>query len=344
MTKMLRANLINPQEFRLEEVERPVPGPGEVLIDVKLCGICGSDIHAYHGVHAFIHCPIVLGHEFVGDVAAVGPDVTEFSPGQKVVVEPNLVCGECYNCRNGRYNVCLNLKVIGCQDTGAYAQSIVVPTDKVLPVPEDLSYDRAVLVEPLAVGVHAIHRSGMKAGDRVVIFGVGPIGLLTLVAAKSMGAGKVLAVDVIDSRLELAQRFGADTVCNSTRDNLEEVIVREFGPERADLHFECSAAPQALNQAIDLARKGLTIVQVGCFGPPVTINNLSYVQENELSIIGTKMNMKSKYQEAIDMLYSADLPFEELITHRFPLQDVAKAFQMLDEEKERVIKAVLEIG
>ncbi len=344
MGKILRANLIEPEKFVLEQVEARSPGAGEVLVKVKLCGICGSDIHAYHGTHAFIDCPIVLGHEFAGTVGALGEGVDAFEVGQKVVVEPSLVCGECYNCKTGRYNVCENLKVVGCQDTGAYAQSIVVPAAKVIPIPEDMEYDRAALVEPLAVGVHAVHRARMEEGARVLVFGVGPIGLLTLVAAKSMGAGKVLAVDVLDSRLELAKQMGADAVCNPTKQDLLGAITEVFGPERADISFECSASEPALNQAIDLARKGATIVQVGCFGPPVTIKNMSYIQEHELMIVGTMMYMQPDYQEAIDILHNSRLPLEVLITHRFSLEEVAEAFRMLDEEKAKVIKAVIDIS
>lgn len=344
MAAIFRANLVEPGKFKIEEVEQRLPGPDEVLINVKLCGICGSDIHAYHGAHAFIHCPIVLGHEFTGTVAELGEDVTGLSVGQKVVVEPSLVCGDCCNCRNGRYNICENLKVMGCQDTGAYAQSIVVPADKVIPIPEDMEFDMAVLVEPLAVGVHAVRRSGMNQGDRVLIFGMGPIGLLTLVAAKSMGADKVVAVDVLNSRLELAKEIGADEVCNPKTQDLRDILLKRFGPDRADVTFECSASEAALNQAINLARKGTSIVQVGCFGSPVTIENMSYLQEHELSLIGTLMYMKDDYKLAIDILHNGQYPFNLLITHRFALKDVAEAFRVLDQEKEKVIKAVLEIG
>lgn len=339
-----RANLVEHGKFQLEQVTEGTPGPNEVLVKVAMCGICGSDIHAYHGQHAFIHCPIVLGHEFTGVVKDVGEGVTDLAVGQKVVVEPNLVCGECYNCRTGRYHICENLRVIGCQAPGAYADSIVVPRNKVVPIPDDMDFDKAVLVEPLAVGVHAVRRSGLTKGDRILIFGVGPIGLMTLLSAKSLGAGKAIAVDVLDSRLELAKEFGADAVCNPNRDDIAEIIAAEFGPDRADITFECSANEKALNQAIDLARKGTTIVQVGCFGKPVTINNMSYLQEHELSIVGTLMYRKDDYQIALDILAEGRWPVEKLITHRFPLEQVSEAFRVLDEEKGKVIKAVLVMG
>lgn len=336
-----QANLVEHGKFRLEEVPEGVPGPDEVLVRVVMCGICGSDIHAYHGKHAFIHCPIVLGHEFTGVVKSVGEHVKDLTEGQKVVVEPNLACGECYNCQTGRYHVCENLKVIGCQAPGAYADSIVVPRDKVLPIPDEMDFDTAVLVEPLAVGVHAVRRSGLAMGDRVLVFGVGPIGLMTLMAAKSLGAKKAIAVDILDGRLELAKEFGADAVCNPERDDVSEIIAAEFGPEKADITFECSASEKALNQAIDLARKGTSIVQVGCFGSPVTINNMSYVQEHELTIVGTMMYRKDDYQIALQILGEKRWPVKKLITHRFPLEQVAEAFRVLDEEKDKVIKAVL---
>jgi len=206
---MLRARLVAPEKILLEKVDIPQVGEKEVLIKVKVCGICGSDIHSYRGKHPFVHPPIVLGHEFSGTVHRVGDGVKDFSPGDKVTVEPNIVCGKCYNCLHGRYNICANLKVIGCVGyDGAF----------------EVSFEEAALAEPTAVALHAVRKAGQKIGDRVVILGAGTIGLLTLQVAKLAGAKEVIVTDLIDFRLDKAKDLGASEIINPAFQNVVSFI------------------------------------------------------------------------------------------------------------------------
>lgn len=341
---MRRVLLSDYEQLVVEEVPEPECGQGEVVVDVVLCGVCGSDLHAYHGEHAFIHPPIVLGHEFTGVVSRVGADVQGLAVGDRVVVEPSLVCGGCYNCRSGRYNVCENLRVIGCQATGAFAEKIAVPAAKVIRIPDSMSFSQAVLLEPLAVGVHAVERSGMRRGDKVLIFGAGPIGLMVLAAAKAAAAGKIVVLDLQPSRLAAAEKVGADVAANAGEvDDLEAFVIREFGSNRHDLGFECAASEQALNGAIDTARRGTSIIVVGCFGQRTCINNMSFLQEHELSLIGSMMYMRPDWDRAVELVQEKLVPEDVFITHRFPLEQAAEAFKFIDSHRPEVIKCVLEV-
>jgi len=166
---------------RLIESPRPSPGPDEILVAVARVGICGSDLHAYHGRHPFIQLPVVPGHEFAGAVVEVGANVHDFVPGQRVTVEPSLVCGVCHNCTRGRYNICERLRVIGCQTTGALGEYLAVPASKTLLLPDSVTWDQAVMVEPLAVAVHAVRLArfqSVQPGANVLILGAGTIGLM----------------------------------------------------------------------------------------------------------------------------------------------------------------------
>jgi len=222
---MKQIKLTLPENLSIEEVPKPQPKGKEVLIKVRNCGICGSDIHAYFGKHPFISTPIVLGHEFSGDVEEVGSRVKNIKVGERVTVEPSLVCGKCYQCQEGRYNICQSLKVIGCQAPGALAQYITVPAEKVIPVPESVSYEKAAMIEPTAVGFHSVRRSHLKKGDNVLILGAGPIGILTLQAVRAGGAGKIIITDLNDCRLNMAKRLGADYPLNPAKENIMKIMI-----------------------------------------------------------------------------------------------------------------------
>jgi len=202
---MKQARLIEPETIVLEEVERPVPANTQVLIAVKRIGICGSDIHAYYDRHPYISCPIVQGHEFSGEVVELGSGVDRLSPGDRVTVMPQLVCGVCLPCTQGRYHICNELKVIGCQADGAAREFIPVDQDLVVKLPGDMSFDHGAMVEPVAVGVHALGRLGDVTGKSLLVFGAGPIGNLTAQAARGLGAASVMISDISSFR---ADRLG----------------------------------------------------------------------------------------------------------------------------------------
>lgn len=341
MERMLQAKLVDLQSIELEEVEIPEVRENEVLIKVKTCGICGSDIHAYKGEHPFVHPPIVLGHEFSGVISKIGSNVKNFKEGDKVTVEPNLVCGRCYNCRKGRYNICTNLKVIGCVGyNGAFAEYIVVPSEKLIKLPDGLSFEEAALIEPTAVAVHAVRKTDQKLGQKVLVLGAGPIGLLVMQAAKLQGADQVIITDLLGYRLKKAEIFGADKVVNSSSENLVELTQEYYGQEGIDLIYDCVGIEETISQALQIVRKGSKIVIVGV--PQGNIRtNLAYIQDRELELTGSLMYVREDFTAALNLIEKEKIQVKPLITHRFKLKDLETAFKMLLEAKEEIFKVLV---
>jgi L-iditol 2-dehydrogenase len=339
---MKQVELYAPESIRLIETPRPSPGADEILVATAIVGVCGSDLHAYHGRHPFIRLPVVPGHEFAGTVVEVGSDVDGFVPGQRVTVEPSLVCGHCYNCTLGRYNICEQLQVIGCQTTGAMGEYITVPAAKTILLPEDVTWDQAALAEPLAVGVHAVRVAQISPGADVLILGAGTIGLMTLQAAKALGAGRVMVTDLRQDRLSLALKLGADEAFDPTKTDLAARLGESLGPQRADAVIECVGVAATAREAIRVARKGTRIVLAGVFEEEVSVN-LGLVQDRELELVGTLMYTDDDFGMALEMLRDGRAVAEPLITHRFSLEQAALAFATAD-SRENVLKVLIEVG
>jgi len=340
---MLQAKLVAPEKIKLEKVETPPIKEKQVLIRVKVCGICGSDIHSYKGKHPFVHPPIVLGHEFSGVIHQVGRGVDNLSPGDKVVVEPNIVCGKCYNCLHGRYNICTNLKVIGCVGyDGAFSEYIAVPKEKVLKLPDEISFDKAALIEPAAVAIHAVRKAGEKIGDRVVILGAGTIGLLVMQAAKLAGAKEIIITDLLSYRLEKAENLGADRAVNPKLEDLVSLVHKEYGKDGIDLVYDCVGIEKTIFQAIQIARKGTKIMVVGVPEKKIEID-LSLVQDRELEIVGSLMYIREDFTKAIDLIQKEKIKVAPLITHHFKLKDIEKAFHLITKGKEEVVKVLINV-
>ena len=325
---MKRAVLVAPRKFKMEEVEKPIPKGDQVLIQVKCCGICGSDIHSYEGKHPFVKPPIVLGHEFAGVIADIGNEVEGFEIGDKVTVEPNLPCGNCYNCRHGKPNICNKLKVIGnIGYNGAFAEYISVPAEKVIKLPEGLSFEQGAFVEPTAVGVHAIRKAGQRVGDKILILGAGPIGLLLLQAAKCAGAARVVITDLFERKLEIARKLGADLIFSPNRGDLAEFIKTWIEEEAIDLIYDCVANERTLNQAIKVARRGTKIIIVGVPTEKICVD-LSLVQDGEISLEGSLMYTHDDFLTALELIREGKIEISPLITHRFRFEEIEDAFNL----------------
>lgn len=338
---MVQAKLVSTGRIELEESEIPSITSEEVLIQVKTCGICGSDIHAYRGTHPFIHPPIVLGHEFSGEVSKIGLRVKDMQKGEMVTVEPNIACGRCYNCLNGRYNICLDLKVMGCAGhNGAFAEYIAVPKDRVMKLPQGISYDEAALIEPVAVAVHAVKKAEQRGGDRVLILGAGPIGLLIMQAAKIGGAKETIITDIVDYRLRKSRDLGADQAINSGREDLVKLIKRNYG-EAIDLIYDLGTE-ETFSQAIQIARKGTKILVVAV--PQQRIgSNLAYVQDGELEILGSLMYVREDFITAVKLVHQGKIRVRPLITNRFRLEEIDIVFQEIVNPKEGIIKVLIHV-
>lgn len=339
---MLQAVLEKPERVVIRDVERPVPGAGQVLIKVRRIGICGSDIHAYYGKHPYIRCPIVQGHEFSGIVAEVSPGVKGLAPGDTVTVMPQLVCGQCHPCRHGDYHICNELKVIGCQADGAAAEFIAVDSGLVVKLPEGMSFEAGAMVEPVAVGAHAVGRLGSVEGMNILVLGAGPIGNLTAQVAKGQGARSVMITDVSDFRLGIARDCGMEHGVNTRSEDLPSALDRVFGPDRADAILECVGAQKTIEQAVLAARKGTDIVVVGVFADKPIVD-LGLVQDHELRLIGTLMYKAEDYDTAVALIQKGKVNLKPLMSRHFPFREYAEAYRFIEKDRERTMKVFIDL-
>lgn len=294
-------------------------------MNVAYCGICGSDLHAFKEEHPFITLPATPGHEFSGKIASIGEGVSGFNVGDRVTVEPSLVCGKCYKCKIGRYNICNELSVMGCQGDGAMADYLVVPADKIIPIPDNLSLRHATLVEPLAVGVNALKKCGNLFNKNVVIIGAGMIGLAILVCVVKAGAERIIVTDLSDERLNLAKKLGATQTINASKKNPVELIIEEQPYEGINVVFECVGVEKSIRDAMDLIRKGGRVVVVGVFGDEVKVN-MANVQDREQEIVGSLMYTRRDFTEAVQMLANAPFSLDMFITPLYPLEKAEEVF------------------
>jgi len=339
---MLQAVLQMPEKVIFREVERPVPGPSQVLIKVERIGICGSDIHAYYGKHPYIKCPIVQGHEFSGLIAEVGERVEGLAPGDNVTVMPQLVCGQCYPCKHGNYHICNELKVIGCQADGAAQEYIAVDSGLVVILPGDMSFEEGAMVEPVAVGAHAVGRLGSVEGMNILVLGAGPIGNLTAQVAKGKGARSVMITDVSDFRLGIARDCGIEHAVNTGSGDLASALDKAFGPDRADAILECVGAQKTIDQAVLAARKGTDIVVVGVFAEKPVVD-LGLVQDRELRLIGTLMYREEDYRVAVDLIRTGRVNLKPLMSKHFPFKEYPQAYKFIEQNRERTMKVFIDL-
>jgi len=339
---MKRLVISAPNKIELEEVEMPEPESNEILLKIAYCGICGSDLHAFRGEHPFIPLPATPGHEFSAKVEKLGENVAGFQRGDRVTVEPSLTCGECYNCRIGRHNICENLRVMGCQGDGAMADYLIVPREKVVPIPDGLSLRDAALSEPMAVGVHTAKRAGVLLNKNVVIIGSGIIGLAVLVSVVKAGAKNITVVDLNDWRLEKALNLGATRTINATRVDVIEEIKSSQPYEGIDVVFECVGVEKSIRDAIEIVRKGGKIIVVGVFGEDSKVQ-MALVQDRELELIGSLMYIRRDFTEAIQMLNEEGIPTDLFICKIFPLEKAQKAFEEAF-KKEKNLKILFEVN
>lgn len=283
----------------LEEIPKPEPGRGQVRVRTLLAGICGSDVHIFQGHHPTACSPIVQGHEFVGEVDAVGPDVDDhIQVGQRIVVEPLISCGTCEACRRGHVHVCRKLKLLGIHENGAFAQYFTAPAAKVIPVPDQLDNRLAVLAEPFAVGVHVCSRASLPTAGRALVIGAGPIGLIVAIVARASGA-QVTISEVSDDRLALAASFGFDTVDAKT-DPAQQADVATQG-DGFDATFEVSGVEAGLALAIEATRVRGTIVQVGFHSKPPAAA-VFQLTIKELSLVGSRVYTQEDFRRTLRLL------------------------------------------
>jgi L-iditol 2-dehydrogenase len=339
---MKRATMTAPGQIEISEAAAPTPGAGEVLLRIQRIGVCGSDIHVFHGKHPYTSYPVVQGHEFSAIVEAVGPGVSGIERGQKVTAMPQVVCGECPPCRRGDEHICDQLKVQGFQAPGCAQQLWVTAAEKIVKLPDSFSFEQGALVEPISVAVHAIARAGDLRGRRAVVLGAGPIGNLVAQAARASGA-KVLITDLSDHRLEIARRCALPDTSNPAREDLRTASLRVFGDAGFDLAFECVGVEATLTAATENLAKGGTLVVVGVFGDKPRMD-LGLVQDRELRIIGTLMYQRPDYEQAVAWIDSGAIITEPLMSEHFSMDQYLDAYRYIDEKRDQTMKVFIDVA
>ncbi len=339
---MLQQVMTAPGQIEFREIPTPEPAPGEALIKIMKIGVCGSDIHVYHGEHPFTSYPVTQGHEVSGIVEKLGEGVTGLTVGQKVTIQPQVVCGECYPCRHGKYNLCESLKVMGFQTTGVASHYFAVDAKKVTPLPEDMGLDEGAMIEPLAVAVHAVRRAGDVTGQDICVLGAGPIGILVAQAAKGMGAKRVMVTDVSTLRLEKAKECGADFCINTKEKDFGEALVECFGPDKADVIYDCAGNNITMGQAIAHARKGSTIILVAVFAGMASVD-LAVLNDHELDLNTSMMYRTEDYATAIQLVNEGKVQLKPLISKHFAFKDYLDAYKYIDENRESTMKVIINV-
>jgi L-iditol 2-dehydrogenase len=339
---MKQSVMTRPGVIEFRDISRPTAGPGEVLVHIQRIGVCGSDIHVYHGLHPYTSYPIVQGHEVSGLIAEVGAGVAGLRVADLVTFMPQVTCGECYPCTHGMEHICESLKVMGFQTDGAGQEYFPVAASKVLKMPGGISLDQAAMVEPVAVGVHAIRRGGGVAGKNVVVLGAGTIGNMLAQSARAAGANKVMLSDINAYKLERAQACGFECAVNPRENDLASVVRNCMGPDRADVIFECVGAEETITAAVDIARKGSTIVIVGVFGKQPVVD-IGLVQDRELTLVGTLMYQKPDFEQAVEWLAAGKLNLSALISARFPFEHYLDAYHSIEEARGSSMKVMIEL-
>lgn len=339
---MLQQVMTAPGEIIFREIENPIPAAGEVVVKIMRIGVCGSDIHVWHGKHPFTSYPVTQGHEVSGEITALGEGVTGLSVGQKVTIQPQVVCGKCYPCRHGKYNLCEELKVMGFQTTGVASEYFAVDAAKVTLLPESMSFDEGAMIEPLAVAVHAVRKFGDMQGMRVAVLGAGPIGILVAQAAKGMGAESVLITDVSDVRLEKAKECGVDFCVNTKSVDFGAALVDAFGPDKADVIYDCAGNDVTMGQAIQYARKGSTIILVAVFSGLAKVD-LAVLNDHELDLNTTMMYRNEDYLKAIELVRTEKVHLKPLISKHFAFCDYAEAYRYIDANRETTMKVLIDV-
>jgi 2-desacetyl-2-hydroxyethyl bacteriochlorophyllide A dehydrogenase len=327
---MRQVLLASPGRIEVRDAPKPEPGEGDVLVRTEQVGICGSDLHAYHGKHPFIALPVVPGHEAVGVVEAAGAGVTDLKRGDRVILEPNIICGECEHCRSGRYNLCEKLTVVGCVGPldGAMADFFVAPAARFVVADPRLDATQATMVEPLATGTHAVRVSGGVEGKRVAVLGAGSIGLLTMQAAKAAGAVVIASTDLSPAKRDKAIALGADGVFDPRDPDLIDTVRARLGGQ-ADVVFDCVAIQPTMDQAIALALKGGTVVVVGVPEADVRVP-LALIQDREIRIQGSAMYTREDVVEAMRLIAEGEVDASSLVTRTLPLDQAAEGFAVAD--------------
>lgn len=330
--------VVEPGKTDFIKEELPEIGDNQVLIEIKASAICGSDLHIFKGKHPSVKLPTTVGHEFSGRILKTGACVENISEGDRVTVEPVIVCGKCEACRTGNYGYCENISFTYREGHGAMANYFIAEQQYVYKLPEYLSYEAGALIEPFAVATHAVRRADIKLGDKVMIFGAGAIGILIAALCRANGATNVAIVDLSNIRLKKALEFGATIAINPSEDNLEKKIAEISSSRGMDKTFECVGLEDTFIQAMMSLKKNGLLTVVGIFEKPFANIPVTRFITHEIKVQGAQ-GYCWDFPVAIEMTKNIDL--NKLITHTFPLYELQKAFETAMDRNSNSIKVIL---
>lgn len=330
---------IGPKELEFCEMPIPKIGPNDILMKVKKVGICGTDLHIYKG-GMNLSTPLVMGHEFVGHVERVGSNVTNVKVSDRVVAEHVIGCGKCTYCHRGLKNLCLSPVIIGLHTPGALAEYLVIPSDLVYTLPDALSYDDGVLIEPLSIAVYAIRKGSVKVGHKVGVVGQGPIGIFVDQVAKASGAD-VYGFDINDSRLNYVKsKQYVEEIYNTTDPDYIEKLSANIKADGLDIIFEAVGIEQTAQISLDLAKRSGKVVILGVFEHNVSLNMMQIVKK-ELSVLGS-WTCNDVFNETITLVQSKKINTSDLITNRYKFDEAIRAFSEASDTSTNRIKSVIE--
>ncbi|CAG7657182.1 alcohol dehydrogenase catalytic domain-containing protein [Paenibacillus allorhizosphaerae] len=329
-----------PGDYRLEKVNVPQAGPGEIVIKVEACGICAGDIKAYEGAPSFwgdatqppyIKAPMIPGHEFIGSIVQIGEGVQGFEIGERVISEQIVPCWDCRFCKRGQYWMCEKHDLYGFQNNvnGGMAEYMKFTKEAInYKVPRDLPLEKAILIEPYACSFHAVQRAQIQLGDVVVLSGAGTLGLGMVGAAKMVGPGKLIVLDLFEDRLELAKKFGADLVLNPREVDVVAEIKRMTEGYGCDIYIEATGHPKSVEQGLAMIRKLGRFVEFSVFKDPVTVDWSIISDRKELDVLGSHLGPYC-YPPVIEGIANGKLPTEGVVTHQLPLEEYVKGFELV---------------
>jgi L-iditol 2-dehydrogenase len=344
---MKAARLYGPGDLRIDDVPVPEPGPGQVLLQVLSVGVCGSGVHYYldGGIgEDKVKEPFIIGHEFSARVVALGPEVEGPPVGTRVAVEPAISCGKCEFCLEGHPNLCENILFCSTPPTeGALREYMAHPADLIFPIPDSISNDEGSVLEPLGIALHAVRLAGLHPGDTVAILGCGPVGLLILEVALISGARAAYVTDMVPERLALAKKLGATEAFKADSGDPVAWIMGQTAGRGVDVAFEAAWADETVAQVAGMARRGGKLIMAGIPRQDVATFPAHSLRRKGLTIKYVR-RMKHTYPRAIPMVRDGLIDVESLVTHRFPLEKAAAAYELVASYKDGVVKAIIEVG
>lgn len=327
-----------PFKLELKDIEKPVPGDHDVLVKVEATGICGSDLHTYRGTHPFRIPPLFPGHEFAGRVTDVGKKVNNIQIGDSVTVEPWTHCGKCDYCLEGRTNLCSNKVAMGTNEwKGSFAEYVVSPESLVYKLPSEVSYEEGALIEPLAASVHAVRRSEVKLGETALVFGAGTIGLGILLFLNKAGISKTIITDIDDFNLSLAKQLGATRTVNVIDESIYKVVHEITSGKGVDIVIIAAGVKNLVQEATRIIKKNGKIIVIAIFDEMLPVDMFKIVN-GEHNIRGSWAYTKKDFDIVMNFIALRKINPKPLITHHFSLNETNKAFTILDQRSEKVVK------